>query len=107
MRPQQLCVLVLAVILTGALPGCAVYRKCGFAGCAGDSKITADVRARFTQHPALEPPNLIHVQTLDRVVYLSGQVDTELQRATAESVARQAADVKQVVNSINLGYEGR
>jgi osmotically-inducible protein OsmY len=106
-RPQQLYALALAVILTGALPACAVYRKCGFAGCPGDAQITADVRARFTAHPALEPPNLIHVQTLDRVVYLSGQVDTELERATAESVARQAAGVKQVANSISLGYEGR
>jgi osmotically-inducible protein OsmY len=99
--------MALAIIVAGTLPACAVYKKCGFAGCAGDAQITAEVRAVFTQHPALEPPNLIHVQTLDRVVYLTGQVDTELERSMAESVARQVAGVKQVMNSINLSYEGR
>lgn len=106
-RRKQLYVVALAVILTGALPACAVYRKCGFGGCAGDARITAEVRALFTQHPALEPPNLIHVQTLDHVVYLTGQVDTELERSMAESVAREVAGVKRVMNSINLSYEGR
>ena len=82
-RSQPLYALALTVILAGALPACAVYRKCGLAGCAGDAKITADVRTLFKQHPVLEPPNLIHVQTLDHIVYLSGQVDTELERSLA------------------------
>jgi osmotically-inducible protein OsmY len=106
-RFKRIYAMALAIIVAGTLPACAVYKKCGFAGCAGDAQITAEVRAVFTQHPALEPPNLIHVQTLDRVVYLTGQVDTELERSMAESVARQVAGVKQVMNSINLSYEGR
>jgi osmotically-inducible protein OsmY len=100
-------VLALAVILTGTLPACAVYRKCGFAGCPGDAKITAEVRAQFRRHPALEPPNLLHVQTLDHVVYLTGQVDTELERSMAQSVALEVMGVARVVNSINFSYEGR
>jgi osmotically-inducible protein OsmY len=47
------------------------------------------------------------VQTLDHVVYLTGQVDTELERSMAETVARKVIGVTQVVNSINFSYEGR
>jgi osmotically-inducible protein OsmY len=98
---------VSAVILAGNLSACAVYKKCGFAGCPGDADITADVKALFNQYPVLEPPNLIYVQTLDHVVYLTGQVNTDPERALAKSVALQAAGVRRVVNSINLGYQGR
>jgi osmotically-inducible protein OsmY len=49
---------------------------------------------------------MVYVQTLDGVVYLSGQVMTPLQRTEAEDVARQAAGVKRVVNTISLGYRG-
>jgi osmotically-inducible protein OsmY len=96
-----------ALILMGTLPGCAVYRKCGFSGCPGDAKITAEVQALFDQYPALGPPNMLRVKTLDRVVYLTGHVATELQRDLAESVALQAPGEARVVNSIALTYEGR
>jgi len=48
----------------------------------------------------------VYVQTLGGVVYLSGQVATPLQRTEAEDVARQAAGVNRVVNTISLGYRG-
>jgi osmotically-inducible protein OsmY len=99
--------LVLALVLAGTLPGCAVYRKCGFNGCPGDANISAEVQALFDQHPVLGPPNMLRVKTLDRVVYLTGQVATELQRDLAESVALQAPGEARVVNSIALTYEGR
>ena len=105
--PKQLYALAFALILTGSLPGCAVYRKCGFHGCPGDAKITAEVQALFDQYPVLGPPSLLRVKTLDRVVYLTGQVATELQRDLAESVAREAPGEARVVNSIALTYEGR
>jgi osmotically-inducible protein OsmY len=95
----------LAIAWLTCLPGCAVYEtyeKCGFAGCPDDQRITRDVRALFTQHPALEPPNLIEVHTLNHVVYLNGLVDTDLERQIAESVAAGAAGVARVVNSIGL-----
>jgi osmotically-inducible protein OsmY len=105
--PKQLCGLAIAVSLTGVLPGCAVYGKCGIAGCPGDAKITADVQALFHEYSAMQPPNLVYVQTLDHVVYLSGRVNTDLERITAETVALSVADVTRVVNSISLGYSGR
>jgi osmotically-inducible protein OsmY len=95
-------VYALALVLTGALPGCATYTKCGFGGCPGDADITAQVHALFDQYPALEPPNLLQVQTLDHVVYLTGVVDTDLERQMAESVAHEAKGVRKVINSIGL-----
>jgi osmotically-inducible protein OsmY len=101
-RPNRLYALAFTLVLTGALTGCAAYRKCGFAGCPGDAEIAAEVRALFGQHPILEPPNLIEVQTLDHVVYLNGLVDTDFQRQTAESLALEVKGVAKVVNSIGL-----
>lgn len=83
-----------------------MYRKCGLSGCPDDAGITADVRTRLNQYPELEPPNLIYVQTLDHVVYLTGQVDTDTERLLAKSVALEAGGVTRVVNSINLSYQG-
>ena len=101
-RSNRLLALAIAFVLAGALPGCAAYEKCGFGGCPGDAEITAEVHALFDQHPVLEPPNLLEVQTLDHVVYLNGVVDTDTQRLMAESVAHQAKGVAKVVNSIGL-----
>jgi osmotically-inducible protein OsmY len=98
--------LTLALVLTGVLSGCATYRKCGFEGCADDARITADIEALIRQHPAIEAPNSVRVSTIDHVVYLYGQVDTELQRATAETLAHQVAGVQRVVDSINFSYQG-
>jgi osmotically-inducible protein OsmY len=109
-RCKPLYVLAFLIIVTGTLPGCATYsayRKCGSGGCPGDANITAEVRALLNQHPAMGPPNQVYVQTVDRVVYLTGQVATDLQRDTAESVAREAPGVSRVVNTIALTYTGR
>ena len=98
----SLCALALAVILSGSLCGCAVYdtyEKCGFHGCPGDAKITAEVRARFRERPDLEE-NAISVQTLDHVVYLSGVVSSGLEINNAESIASGVPGVTQVINSM-------
>jgi osmotically-inducible protein OsmY len=94
-------------MLAGSLCACAVYRKCGRDGCPGDAQVSAGVRELFHQYPELEPPNLVFVQTLDHVVYLTGQVNTDTERDLAQSVALHVAGVKRVVNSINTGYQGR
>jgi osmotically-inducible protein OsmY len=90
--------LALAVTLTGALPGCATYEKCGLKGCPGDAKITANVEAQLAQHDEIGPR--VHVQTLNGVVYLNGSVGEGLQRTTAESVASQTPGVEKVVDNI-------
>jgi hyperosmotically inducible protein len=101
-RPLRLSALALSVVVGGALAGCAVYEKCGVSGCPGDAEITAQVQALFVKHPELEPPNLLQVQTLDHVVYLTGVVDTDYERQMAEVVAREAPGVTNVINSIGL-----
>lgn len=97
--------LVLAAALSAAQCGCAAYRayeKCGLHGCPGDQQISAAVRARLAGDASMLAPNLIYVQTLDGVVYLSGQVATDLQRASAEQLARDARGVRKVVNIIAI-----
>jgi osmotically-inducible protein OsmY len=92
------------VLLCAVLSACAAYnakKKCGSGGCPGDSQITAAVQAQLDQHPELGPPNRVYVQTLDGVVYLSGQVATDLQRSIAESAARAAPGVTKVVDNIS------
>ena len=91
---------VMAVILAATLPGCAAFPQTSHP--AVDQKITADVEARFGQHPELEAPDLIHVQTINRVVYLYGTVSVGLQRKYAESVGSRAPGVTKVVNSISV-----
>jgi len=104
--PRLTCALTFAMLLSGcaAVDG---YRKCGAHGCSGDAQITSEVEALLSTHPALEPPNEVYVQTLDGVVYLSGQVATDLQRSDAELLAREAPGVHRVVDTIGLGYSGR
>lgn len=104
---KPFCAAVLALVLAGALPGCAVFGKCGFGGCPGDAQITTDVRALFDQHPGIGSPGAVSVQTLDGVVYLNGIVDTDLMREEAEALARQAPHVKKVVNSIGVLNAGK
>jgi osmotically-inducible protein OsmY len=55
----------------------------------------------------LQPPNQVYVQTLDGVVYLTGQVATDLQRDSAEAVAHETSGVSRIVNTIALTYGGR
>jgi len=88
------------VLSAASLTGCAVYGRCGLHGCPGDAEITTQVRALFNQHPALEPPNLLQVQTLDHVVYLYGMVDTGMESDLAVSIASAVPGVRQVQNSI-------
>jgi hypothetical protein len=99
---RSLCALAFVLILTDVISGCAAYntyKKCGFRGCAGDAKITAEILSQFREHSELEP-NAITVQTLDHVVYLNGLVSSNLEIATAESIARQVPGVTRVVSSV-------
>jgi osmotically-inducible protein OsmY len=85
-----------------SLSGCALsntFEKCGFRGCPGDAKITAEIRLQLSRCSSLEP-NVVTVQTLDHVVYLYGVVSSGLEINTAGSIASQAPGVARVVNSI-------
>jgi osmotically-inducible protein OsmY len=99
---KTLYALPFILILAGALPGCAAEGKCESGGCSGDAKITKNVQAQFQQHPELSSPNSISVQTLNNVVYLSGEVSAGEFSTVAESVAHRVRGVTKVVNSISV-----
>lgn len=107
-RAWRLAMLVLLVALLDALSGCApfeAWRKCA-SGCPGDAEIATAVRTRLREHTELLAPNQVDVRVMDGVVYLSGQVATDLQRDDAGQIARQAAGAHAVVNIIGLAYPG-
>jgi osmotically-inducible protein OsmY len=97
--------LVVAAASTGA--GCAAPGAGGLRERAGDAELNARVWAALARYPAARPPNLIHVQTLNRVIFLRGEVDTDSERLTLEQAARGVSGVARVVDLIYLGYQGR
>jgi osmotically-inducible protein OsmY len=100
LRHVQFATLISAAVLAGVLPGCATNPPCGSERCQRDTKITAEVQALFDMTPVLEPPNMLTIQTSDRVVFLYGLVANDLERQTAETVALRAPGVVMVVNGI-------
>jgi photosystem II stability/assembly factor-like uncharacterized protein len=96
--PNRLYALIGACILAAALPGCAVFPKSS--NPVADEAITADVKSRLAQDAEFITPGLIDVQTVNGVVYLSGTAGTSLQQQDAGTLARQAKNVVQVVNSL-------
>ena len=90
------------LILSGILPGCAVEMKCEASGCPDDAKITASVQTLINRPPDVGPPDTVHVQTLDHVVYLSGEVSQGLMKQSAEDAACQTPGVTSVVNNISV-----
>lgn len=88
------------------LQGCA-STPCTTESCRNDAKLTADVKAHLKTHRELSAPNSVYVQTRDGVVYLTGQVATDLQRDTAASIAEKVPGVVRVVNSIALTFGAR
>jgi osmotically-inducible protein OsmY len=100
-RPRVWAAAVM-ILMLGWVAGCAALGKCGLQGCPGDADITAEVRALYTQYPALEGTNSIDIQTIDRVVYLRGLVDTPFQRRLAAEVALKAKGVARVENLLGL-----
>jgi osmotically-inducible protein OsmY len=66
-----------------------------------DARISVDVRAAIF-HRAEFAGDEISVQTRDGVVYLHGLVDTNVERAAVEDVAKATPGVKRVVNTIEL-----
>ena len=99
---KSLFALACAVVLVGALSGCATGQSA--ADKMTNEKITAAVEARINQHPDVGPPNSVRVQTLDHVVYLSGEVSQGLMKQTAEDVARQTLGVTRVVNNVAVTH---
>ncbi len=87
--------------------GCAAFSSCHRQSCMADRDITEAVARQLKNYPSLQPPNTIRVETTNRVVYLYGQVNNEVERSMAQQAAQSVNGVVRVVNSISFEYEGR
>jgi len=103
---KPVLVMALSAALMVPLLGCATGRACATDACLSDASLSAQVRAALDQHPALEAPNSVRVQTVNSIVYLYGHVSTGLERDEAEAVARQVPNVRQVVDSLRTTNSG-
>jgi osmotically-inducible protein OsmY len=104
MKAQRLILCTLIAISGCSLAACslpATLAKCGLSGCAGDAQITANIRASLYSRPDIFDGG-ITVQTLDRIVYLYGIVDTDPERIEVVAIARGAPGVADVVDSISI-----
>jgi osmotically-inducible protein OsmY len=106
-KTTRLHALTLTWLLAASLSGCVGFGKCDPESCSGDKKITADVYALFKEHREFGAPGAIRVQTIGGVVYLNGLVETDFERRNAESLVAQVANVKDVVNSLDVRNTGR
>jgi osmotically-inducible protein OsmY len=97
---------LIGAVLIGLSSGCAVSGVRGLSGSPGDDGISARAREQLSQYPLLRSSNSLRVQTYGRVVYLTGQVDTDEQRDLAESVTSEVAGVERVVDTISISFPG-
>jgi osmotically-inducible protein OsmY len=99
-KTRSLYALGVILTLSGALGACAAFKTCDSAACRDDGQITSNVQSKLNQSADLGAPYSIKVQTIDRVVYLNGQVDGGFEKRTAGSQAEDVPGVKTVVNDI-------
>lgn len=88
-------------LLAVAAAGCQTATGRTAGTVVDDSATTAAVKAKLV---ADRPANLasVGVNTVNNTVYLTGVVDTPTQRVRAEQLAWEVADVRQVVNNIQV-----
>jgi len=96
--------LALAAALYGATIASSAYAQTTFAGNTNLS-LAESVHQAISTHATLATDQ-IHVQAFGDTVYLTGQVDTQTEAATAESVARAVEGVRRVVNSTSVSSAG-
>jgi hypothetical protein len=93
MNIRRLPVLLPAMVLAIGLMACSRSRS--------DAEITAEVQSRIHADAALTA-SAITVQSNAGVVVLSGKVETDTARISAESIAKQVGGVKGVVNNLEV-----
>jgi len=90
----------LAALFLLAVSGCAVTRGQETVGAyVDDSAITTAVKARYVENKDVDASS-IRVETLNGTVMLSGFAKNEIEKSSAESIARKVNGVKSVKNQI-------
>jgi osmotically-inducible protein OsmY len=98
---NQLSHIAGAALLAVAVSACSVVSgKQTGEEYVDDATITTKVKTQLASDVGLTPANQISVETSNRVVQLSGFVDSEAHKAQAESVARGVEGVESVENNI-------
>jgi osmotically-inducible protein OsmY len=101
MNTRILCTITLSAALI-TLAGCAVTRGQESVGAyVDDATITTGVKARFVDNRNVDAAS-IKVETLHGTVLLSGFAKSNLERNSAEGIARSVSGVRQVRNEISV-----
>jgi len=94
------------LFITLLLPLALILGACSSTRSVGDQLddgvITSKVKAKLAADPEVNPFE-IDVDTRNRVVYLSGMIDTWDERMEAERLARNTGGVIGVVNELQIG----
>ena len=101
MSPRALVAIGLLALV---FSGCSLAGRT-FGGYVDDKLISTSVR-RGIAGEHWRPPRGITVDTYERTVYLSGEVDTAAQKAEAEAAAWRVEGVEQVINDLNVRADG-
>lgn len=92
--------LLLAVMAFGLLVGCRTNESPE--AQVDDLKISAEVKSKLASDVGLATVPNISVNSTNGVVTLSGQVDSADQKAKAEALAKNVANVKKVVDNLQI-----
>jgi osmotically-inducible protein OsmY len=106
MESHGLTRMIALLIAASALSACALLPSRSSATRAVDRGTSLAVEKVLRQYPSLQGANSVRVQTMNGVVYLYGQVATDLERLSAEQAALSVNGVARVVNSIGVEYGG-
>jgi osmotically-inducible protein OsmY len=88
-------------LLTAAIAVCLAALWGGCKRGPDDATLTASVKSQLAaQSPALA--SMVNVETKDGVVTLNGTVDNDSAKSQAEQAAKGVANVKSVVNNLNV-----
>jgi hypothetical protein len=71
-----------------------------------DGALTAKIKSKMTLDDTIRASR-INVDTLDRVVTLTGSVETEAQRQRALQLARETNGVRNVIDQLSVGQRDR
>ncbi|ARV17701.1 Osmotically-inducible protein Y [Curvibacter sp. AEP1-3] len=93
---------IVIALAVGAISGCAVQRGQESVGAyVDDATITTQVKSRFVESKVVDA-GAISVETMTGTVMLSGFAKNQLEKNTAENIARNVSGVRSVKNEITV-----
>ncbi|MEX0805331.1 MAG: BON domain-containing protein [Candidatus Binatia bacterium] len=98
---KPLIKLVAAMVVLFALTGCQAMTGRTAGESIDDLTITTAVKARLAADK-VSTLTRIDVDTVDRVVYLNGVVDSEHEKRRAEDIASLVSNVKEIINNLQV-----